>query len=79
MTLLLILFSYTLNHMRIGAVIMLIHDFTDIIISIFKLVIDTTSNKVQYSMYAFTVLSWIFYRIYFFPVLIIKTYYEQTV
>lgn len=64
--------------MRIGAVIMLVHDITDIIISLLKLSVDTTSEAVMYIMYAINVVAWIFYRNYFYPFLIILTYYEQT-
>ena len=77
-TILLISFSYTLNHMRIGAVIMLIHDFTDVIISIFKCAIDTMSTPIQVLVYIVNVSAWVFYRNYFFTFKVIYPYYQQT-
>jgi TLC domain len=38
----LILFSYALNYMPIGAAVMILHDVTDLGASIFKLTIDVT-------------------------------------
>ena len=44
-TLSLVLFSYSLNQLTLGSVIMLIHDLSDVFVSLFKLVCDVTSKK----------------------------------
>jgi hypothetical protein len=46
LTIFLILFSYTINYTAYGAAIMLIHDITDNIVSIFKLSVDITQKWV---------------------------------
>ena len=38
----LIFFSYTLNCMPVGAAVMILHDITDLAVSIFKLTVDIT-------------------------------------
>lgn len=42
LTFTLILFSYVLNYLPIGAAVMVLHDVTDLGASIFKLTIDVT-------------------------------------
>ncbi|CDW88398.1 UNKNOWN [Stylonychia lemnae] len=76
-TLVLVLFSYSVNFLPIGAVIMLIHDFPDIFISLFKITYDIVSSKFQHILAAIMFPLWIYCRIFFFPVYMIAKYYEQ--
>ena len=43
----LILFSYVLNYLPIGAAVMLLHEVTDLFVSFFKLTIDVTPFPIQ--------------------------------
>ncbi len=42
LTFILILFSYVVNYLPVGAAVMILHDVTDLTASIFKLVVDIT-------------------------------------
>lgn len=75
LTLVLILFSYSVNFMPMGAVVMLIHDVTDLVVSVFKLCVDICSHTVQFCVYGVMFVSWIYFRLYIFPVYIIQQYY----
>ena len=77
LTMVLILFSYSYNFTPIGAVIMIIHDFPDCLVCIFKITADVMSNRVQYAAAACMFFSWIYFRLWFFPYWTIKVYYEQ--
>lgn len=46
LTFFLILYSYMLNYLPVGAAVMVLHDVTDLCASIFKLVIDITPTAV---------------------------------
>lgn len=59
-TLALVLFSYSLNQMTLGSVIMFIHDISDLAVSLFKLTCDVASQKVQTLTYGLMVGTWIY-------------------
>ena len=77
LTLVLVLFSYIINFLPIGAVIMLVHDFPDVFISLFKITSDIISSKYQNILAGIMFPLWLYCRIYFFPVYLIGKYYEQ--
>ncbi len=56
---------------------MILHDATDFTVSIFKLTIDVTHISIQTLGYIFMVTSWIYARIWFFPVHIIGRIFEE--
>lgn len=76
LTLVLILFSYSINFLPIGAVIMFVHDLPDIFVSIFKLTQDLIPMQIQFIINSSVILSWIYFRLYVFPMHLIKVYYE---
>jgi hypothetical protein len=71
-----LLFSYNLNLMTIGMVVTFIHDVTDIFVCIFKLTIDTAYLLTVIVTYILFVSSWVYFRIYYFPIFNIKVLYE---
>ena len=71
MTWALILFSYSMNYIPIGAVILLVHDVSDIPATTLKLVVDTTSSLVESLVFGWLLISWAYFRLYVFPVRII--------
>lgn len=73
----LIFFSYSLNMLSLGSVVMLVHDITDLTVTIFKLCIDITPVAVQLVSYLSMLVSWIYYRLWFFPGYIIYHLYWE--
>ena len=73
-TIFLVLFSYMSNWLPYGSMIMLIHDITDTIVSIFKLTVDITPTWVQATSYGLMFFGWVYFRLYIFPVLIYNCY-----
>jgi len=78
MTWALIFFSYTMNLSSQGAVTMLVHDLSDLAVTLFKLTVDITPVYVEMTFYAAMVTSWVYLRLWFFPVHIIYQYYLET-
>ena len=74
-TIALVLFSYTVNFLPIGAVIMLIMDFSDIFVAIFKMAVDV-HDTIQVCFFLVMVITWTFFRIWYFPVYVLYPYYE---
>lgn len=76
-TFMLVQFSYSMNYMPVGAVIMLIHDISDLSVNIFKLSIDYTKTIWIAVTYSLMLSSWIYFRLYFFGVWIIAVIIEE--
>lgn len=77
MTWALILFSYCSNYIPIGAAIMLVHDMSDLPVTILKLCVDTTTSLVEYATFTTLFSSWIFFRLYVFPFKIVLRMIEE--
>lgn len=77
MTWSLIFFSYSLNMLPQGSITMLIHDVTDLGVTIFKLTVDVTNIVIQAIGYFPMLGAWIYFRIWFFPCYIIYKLYEE--
>ncbi len=71
LTAVLIYFSYLLYFLPIGAVVMLIHDVTDLSVSVFKVLVDVTHYVIQFTAYFQMLFLWMYLRLYYFPVHII--------
>jgi hypothetical protein len=63
--------------MPAGATIMFIHDITDSTVSIFKLCVDITAKWVQTAAYVLMLSSWVYFRLYIFPIYIIYRMNEE--
>jgi hypothetical protein len=72
LTAFLIYFSYTLHQIPIGSIVMLIHDVTDLSVSVFKIFVDVTHYTLQFSAYFQMLFLWIYLRLYYFPIHIIR-------
>jgi TLC domain len=77
MTWSLIFFSYSLNMLPMGCVVMLVHDVTDLSVTLFKLTIDVTPIYVQAITYGTMLVSWVYFRLWFFPRNIIYRLYAE--
>jgi hypothetical protein len=73
----LIFTSYSLNYIPPGAIIMLLHDITDLCMSVFKLTSDVTPFLVQLFFYLIMVIPWIYFRQWFFIFHVIVRAYEE--
>ena len=60
-----------------GSIVMLVHDVTDLSVTLFKLTVDVTHISVQIVSYTTLLASWIYFRIWFFPCYIIYKLYEE--
>ena len=78
-TLMLVLFSYSTNFLPIGAVIMLIHDASDILLGVFRLIIESSPRLTNTGLLAYIVCvsGWIYFRIYFLAYWCIRLLYED--
>jgi TLC domain len=74
----LILFSYNLNYLPVGAAVMVLHDVTDLGVSIFKLTIDVTPTAIQIIGYFIMFFTWVYFRLWFFPLHVIGRIVEES-
>ena len=77
MTNVLVGYSYLTNVIPIGSVVMLIMDASDVFVSIFKLLVDV-SDKNQVYAYLAMFASWVYLRMWFYPVYLIKEIWVQS-
>ena len=73
----LIFFSYIFHFMPVGSSVMLLHDITDLTVSIFKLTVDVTPFWLQLASYAQMLVTWVYFRIWFFPLHVICRIFEE--
>jgi hypothetical protein len=78
LTLVLIIFSYSLNLLTIGSVIMFMTDVTDCLVSLFKITADVMSDHVQHSTFVLMLASWIYLRMWFYPLYIMQALKTQS-
>jgi len=72
----LLTFAYGTNNIVIGSVVTFIHDITDIFVHLLKMTIDLVRDEIMLLCYFMMVSSWIFFRIYYFPIYCIKPMYD---
>jgi signal transduction histidine kinase len=73
----LISYSYTFNFLPYGAIIMLIHDASDIFVSAFRACLDVAGLSTFAPVYFMMIFTWIYFRLYYFPFKLITNLYEQ--
>ena len=56
---------------------MLVHDVTDLAVTIFKLTIDITPIYIQGASYGGMLIAWMYFRLWFFPVYLIYGLYWE--
>lgn len=78
LTFTLILFSYVVNYLPVGAAVMILHDVTDLTTTIFKLIVDVTHLYIQLSLYFVMVSTWVYFRLWFFPTQVIARIFEES-
>jgi ceramide synthetase len=77
MTWALIFFSYSLNMLPIGAAVMILHDVTDLTVTLFKLTCDIFPVVIGISFYGLMIVGWVYFRLWFFPAHVIWRLQEE--
>jgi hypothetical protein len=62
----------------VGAAVMILHDVTDLTTTIFKLFCDVAPFKIQLVFYAIMTSTWVYFRLWFFPVHVIGRIFEES-
>jgi len=73
---LLVLFSYFSNFLRIGSLVLFVHDIADVFAYALKTAVDTRYTKVTLFFYTGLLIVWAYARFYCFPGLIISGIYD---
>lgn len=73
------LYSYLLGYTRIGSLVLLLHGVVDIFIFASKAFVDTPHIRVIAVLYLALVLSYFYFRIYIFPVYIMRSAWVESV
>ena len=76
LTIVMVGYSYITNIIPIGGSIMLVMDASDIFTALFKLTVDV-SDRLLTPCFTIMVGTWIYFRIWFFPVYLIKEIWYQ--
>jgi TLC domain len=69
-------FSYYLNMLTLGTITMFVTDMTDIFVALFKLTVDI-HNSLQYWTYGMMLVTWFYFRVFYFPIFILKEHWQQ--
>lgn len=75
----LVFFSYFLNYVRIGSVVLLLHGATDIFIYLSKIFVDTPYMKLTGIAYVGMIASYCYLRIYVFPMYVMRSAWVESV
>eukprot|EP00918_Siedleckia_nematoides_P063924 GHVU01139046.1.p1 GENE.GHVU01139046.1~~GHVU01139046.1.p1 ORF type:complete len:339 (+),score=35.65 GHVU01139046.1:34-1050(+) len=74
---LLISFSYLSNYLRVGSIIMFVHDFCDIFGCLCKTFVDTELKLITLSSFFVLLVSWTYLRIYCFCSLVLSPIFQD--
>jgi len=66
-----------MNYLAGGSIIMLLCDLTDIWVSLFKTVDAIYSTRRSLPIYAMMIISWIYLRLYHYPMLLLVPVYRE--
>jgi hypothetical protein len=72
-TLFLVSFSYLLNYVRVGSLVLFLHGATDIFIYASKVLVDAGSVRIITVSYFSLVVSYAWFRIYVFPMYVMRS------
>ncbi|GMH49420.1 hypothetical protein TL16_g00511 [Triparma laevis f. inornata] len=77
LTLIVLMFSYRYNFIRIGIIVLFLHDFTDVFIDFIRIFTAVKFKVGLYAVTGLTVLVWPYFRIYNFYNLVIRPIIEN--
>lgn len=73
-TIVLIGYSYILKKLPLGCVTMMVMDVSDIFVCLFKMTVDI-HERLVFVTYVFMLIGWVYFRLFFFPIYVIKEHY----
>jgi ceramide synthetase len=71
-------YSYMLNYVRIGSLVLLLHHATDVFIHASKAFVDTPNKRIVASSYFGLVLTYAYLRVYVYPVSIMRSAWMES-
>ncbi|CAL1133609.1 unnamed protein product [Cladocopium goreaui] len=75
----LVLFSFGLNYLRVGSLVLLLHGITDIFINLSKALVDTSNTRLIVASYFALVVSYVWFRILVFPISIMWSVWVESI
>lgn len=75
----LVVFSYGLNYIRVGSLVMLLHGATDILIYASKALVDTPNIRCIATSYFALIVAYAWFRIYVFPAYIMRSAWVESI
>lgn len=78
-TIFLVSFSYVLNYVRVGSLVMFLHGSTDIFIYFSKVIVDTTNVRLMAISYFALVISYAWFRIFVFPMYVMRSAWIESI
>lgn len=74
----LVSFSYILNYVRVGSLVLLLHGATDVFIYLSKALVDTSFIRLTVMSYFMLIITYAWFRIYLFPVFIMRSAWVES-
>lgn len=75
----LVCYSYLLNYVRLGSLVLLLHGATDVFIYLSKAIVDTPNTRCTIASYFALVAAYAWFRIFVFPVAIMRSAWVESV
>jgi ceramide synthetase len=75
----LVTFSYLLNYVRVGSLVIVLHGATDVLIYASKAIVDTKWNHLIAVSYFGLITAFVWFRIYVFPVYLMQSAWVESV
>lgn len=75
----LVTFSYLLNYVRVGSLVIVLHGATDVLVYASKAIVDTNWNHLIAVSYFGLVTAFVWFRIYVFPVYLMQSAWVESI
>eukprot|EP00418_Pyrodinium_bahamense_P010097 CAMPEP_0179113234 /NCGR_PEP_ID=MMETSP0796-20121207/52968_1 /TAXON_ID=73915 /ORGANISM="Pyrodinium bahamense, Strain pbaha01" /LENGTH=326 /DNA_ID=CAMNT_0020811425 /DNA_START=30 /DNA_END=1010 /DNA_ORIENTATION=- len=75
----LVSYSYVLNYVRVGSLVLLLHGPVDVFINASKAFVDTPNIRVTAVSYLGMIVTYVWFRIYIFPVYIMRSAWVESI
>lgn len=75
----LVSYSYMLNYVRVGSLVLLLHGATDVLVYASKAFVDTTNTRVTVASYVGLIITYAWFRVYVFPVHVMRSAWVESI